>query len=120
MTEEIKKIYEIKNEKMIDYQTIRTRYLLILAFYLKYETNIKELEQAVLGFKIIHSIFYPEYDNTKIDNEDLDYFDLLSYETIKKINTKIDDLNKLKISENIEENIKRDHYVRTRKITKKN
>lgn len=117
MTNEIKKLVGAK--KIIDYSTICYKYILILNYYIQKELNLNELEKIVEEFKKIHNIFYPEYESENIEIDlltNMDELILSSVEMIDKLNIKIDDLRKLELITEINENIKRHYYVKTRKI----
>lgn len=120
MADDTKKIYGIKNEQIIDYKSICTKYILMLNLQMNYKLNLEMLEKLLIGYKEIHSIFYPEYigDNIKIQQEEFEYLDIVSIDLINILNNKVPDLRKFKIIELLEENMKRNYYVRTKKVLK--
>lgn len=120
MTDDTKKIYGIKNEQTIDYKSICAKYILMLNLQMDYKMDLEILEKLLIGYKEIHNIFYPEYidDKTKLQEEEFAFFDYVSVDLINILNNKVPDLRKFGIIELLEENMKRNYYVRTKKVLK--
>ena len=123
MPQDIKDLFDITNENIIDYEDVYNSYLEKLTFLIDEDFNFEKLFKLLNGFKFIHSIFYPEYENINIDTKEIfekqikgeEYMLAVSGYAILKID-EIKNSKSIDLMSSIEENVKRDYYARTRKI----
>ena len=122
MPQDIKDLFDITNENIIDYEDVYNSYLEKLTFLIDEDFNFEKLFKLLNGFKFIHSIFYPEYENVNIDTKEIfekqikgeEYMLAVSGYAILKID-EIKNSKSIDLMSSIEENVKRDYYARTRK-----
>ena len=123
MPQDIKDLFDITNENIIDYEDVYNSYLEKLTFLIDEDFNFEKLFKLLNRFKFIHSIFYPEYENINIDTKEIfekqikgeEYMLAVSGYAILKID-EIKNSKSIDLMSSIEENVKRDYYARTRKI----
>ena len=118
MPQDIKDLFDITNENIIDYEDVYNSYLEKLTFLIDEDFNFEKLFKLLNGFKFIHSIFYPEYENINIDTKEIfekqikgeEYMLAVSCYAILKID-EIKNSKSIDLMSSIEENVKRDYWA---------
>lgn len=129
MLEKIKNMYGIIDERILNYEDICNTYSELLEHEIeKEQLDIKKIEEIALSFAYIFKIFYPEYENIKIDimevykeEPEQENITIISAYALLTINEKEKNCNGIKLIGLIEENIIRDYYARKKalKVLKK-
>lgn len=121
MPNDIKLMFDITDERIIDYEDIYNTYIEKLGHLIDNDFNYEKLFKLLNGFKFVHSYFYPEYKDMNIDFEKIleknikEQELLLSiscYAILKIADTKLD----MNLIDSIEGNVKRDYFARRRKV----